>query len=566
MTGVGTQFTTTFRVGDAITVFVGSGWETQTITAITDATDLVTTSFTGTASGAPYTFIGSRFTVAGNGNTQITGHTALGNSALVDDCGLVNTVTGGTTCGALSAPLNIEETVTAFPDSSLSTLGVTSGIGNTVDFNPSAPLSAYQTLSGINNFVMTDSASTENIPALSGTNNIVLNESYGNTISQIVGTNDGITNANIGYVNNLTGYQEVIQNSGGGEIANAIGVLITTPANTSGIIDNNYGLYIDDQSGSGASYDNYNIYSAGSGANYFGGNVIAGSLQLSNVTGTTQCLTADSSGNIAGTGSPCGSGGGSTLTVGTTPVSGGTIGNIFYHASGNLLGEMTTTGSGTVVALATSPVFTTSATSPIIYGGSSAGSSLSLVSTSGTGSNDAVYIKGGTSGGTTIASFFGAGTYAGKVGIATTTPSYPLSVYAANTPQLSLSSGAGLAQWTFANEGGNLYFATTTVAGNATSSPVAGLTILNNGNIGISNTSPAYKLDVTGIGHFTGLVDAAYFVATSSTATSTFGGFIDVNGTGANATSTFASNLWVKGTLRTGTGSMYLNDGGQFFF
>ncbi|MDO8561751.1 MAG: tail fiber domain-containing protein [bacterium] len=46
----------------------------------------------------------------------------------------------------------------------------------------------------------------------------------------------------------------------------------------------------------------------------------------------------------------------------------------------------------------------------------------------------------------------------------------------------------------------------------------------------------------------------------TNTSTSTFAGFIDVNG--ESGTSTIASNLWVKGTLRTGTGSMYLNDTG----
>ncbi|MDD3531309.1 MAG: DUF5011 domain-containing protein [Candidatus Pacebacteria bacterium] len=84
--------------------------------------------------------------------------------------------------------------------------------------------------------------------------------------------------------------------------------------------------------------------------------------------------------------------------------------------------------------------------------------------------------------------------------------------------------------------------------------------ISSTGNVGIGTASPTYALDVTGFGHVTGLVDADHFVATSTTATSTFAGFIDVLGTGANATSTFASNLWVKGTLRTGMGSMYLND------
>lgn len=49
---------------------------------------------------------------------------------------------------------------------------------------------------------------------------------------------------------------------------------------------------------------------------------------------------------------------------------------------------------------------------------------------------------------------------------------------------------------------------------------------LSSGNIGINQTSPAYKLDVSGLGHFTGLVDAQNFVATSSSATSTFAGGI----------------------------------------
>lgn len=46
------------------------------------------------------------------------------------------------------------------------------------------------------------------------------------------------------------------------------------------------------------------------------------------------------------------------ITVGTTTISSGNNGRILYNNSGTL-GEMTTTGSGTVVALATSPVLTT---------------------------------------------------------------------------------------------------------------------------------------------------------------------------------------------------------------
>lgn len=48
----------------------------------------------------------------------------------------------------------------------------------------------------------------------------------------------------------------------------------------------------------------------------------------------------------------------SSITVGTTTVSSGTSGRVLYD-NGGVLGEMTTTGSGTVLALATSPTLVT---------------------------------------------------------------------------------------------------------------------------------------------------------------------------------------------------------------
>jgi hypothetical protein len=71
-------------------------------------------------------------------------------------------------------------------------------------------------------------------------------------------------------------------------------------------------------------------------------------------------------------------------------------------------------------------------------------------------------------------------TGAGLVGISTTTPQYLLNLVNANTPQLSLGVGAGIAQWTFRNAGGNFYLSTTTVAGTATTS-IAALEISNSG-------------------------------------------------------------------------------------
>ncbi len=88
-------------------------------------------------------------------------------------------------------------------------------------------------------------------------------------------------------------------------------------------------------------------------------------------------------------------------------------------------------------------------------------------------------------------------TDAGNVGIATETPPWTLTSFSQTAPQLSLSAGAGIAQWAFRNAGGNLYLATTSVAGTATTSTSA-FTILNNGNVGIGTTNPANKLEVVG--------------------------------------------------------------------
>src|ERR1700759_2079318 len=54
-------------------------------------------------------------------------------------------------------------------------------------------------------------------------------------------------------------------------------------------------------------------------------------------------------------------GGSSSLVVGTTTITGGTTTRILYDNAG-VLGEYTLTGTGTVVAMATSPTFQTSIT------------------------------------------------------------------------------------------------------------------------------------------------------------------------------------------------------------
>ena len=106
----------------------------------------------------------------------------------------------------------------------------------------------------------------------------------------------------------------------------------------------------------------------------------------------------------------------------------------------------------------------------------------------------------------------------GNVGIGTTTPTWLLNPSSATASQLALSSGAGFSQWAFRNAGGNLYIATTTVAGTATSS-MSALTINPNGFLGIGTTTP---------GTFLSIGNGANFINLSPTATSTFGSGINI--------------------------------------
>jgi hypothetical protein len=124
-----------------------------------------------------------------------------------------------------------------------------------------------------------------------------------------------------------------------------------------------------------------------------------------------------------------------------------------------------------------------------------------------------------------------------SVGIGTTTPQWLLHLTSTSTGQLSLDTGKGLSQWVFRNANGTFYLATTTAAGDATSSAPA-LTINSNGVVGIGTSSPSSL--------FNGRLSVA--------------GPIYVGGPSTVATSTFEGNLHVRGQLKVGAGSIYLNE------
>ena len=122
---------------------------------------------------------------------------------------------------------------------------------------------------------------------------------------------------------------------------------------------------------------------------------------------------------------------------------------------------------------------------------------------------------------TTGTAYFG-----GKVGIGTSSPTDTLSV---NGPIFISDQAPAVTTNRLYSNAGSLYWAgnllAVTTPGNWTSDGTSVWRV--GGNVGIANISPSYKLDVTGLGHFTGLVDAANFVATSSSVASIFnGGFL----------------------------------------
>ncbi|MDE2312126.1 MAG: hypothetical protein KGJ93_03520, partial [Patescibacteria group bacterium] len=203
-----------------------------------------------------------------------------------------------------------------------------------------------------------------------------------------------------------------------------------------------------------------------SGASYFAvgadGKVTANSLQISSISGLTQCLHIDSSGNVTGTGTDCGAGGGS--------LSGGTTGYAAIWASSTALTIGTLIDNGTV-----SGVNATSSTVNFLV--------------QGTGSNNPFQVNSST--GTSLLSVAPNGVTSVRQ-LTVTNISGNYGVLIPDNQTVVFGSGNGYTSilgYGEANSNDNLTFR------------VKGTNVMkidSTGNVGIGTTSPSARLSVTG--------------------------------------------------------------------
>lgn len=217
--------------------------------------------------------------------------------------------------------------------------------------------------------------------------------------------------------------------------------------------------------------------------------------------GVTGCAQFNSSGALSNLGTACSNGASTTLLTDNNNFTGATTLNTTLHTGSTTLQNFTGLNSTTSNATSTT-LFTTKASTTALYLSTSIGclqvNSAGLVTS--TGSNCS---SGGGGGNSKFATSTGA--YLGitpngglnvNVGIGTSTPVWPLTIATSSKPQFELSDGTLTNNLFGIRQVGNFtYFGTSSPSTFATSSNTA-LTIDNNGNFGISSTSPYARLSI----------------------------------------------------------------------
>jgi hypothetical protein len=308
---------------------------------------------------------------------------------------------------------------------------------------------------------------------------------------------------------------------------------------------------------------------SGSIASGFGTITTANTITGTTINGTTGINTGasagtqriDASGNLVNIGTIT-SGAINSQTISSTANFTGTvaIATSLSINSGTALTTTNQTGSGSLV-LSTSPTiatptFTTSITTPLIIGGSTASSTLSLQSTSGSGTSDAIKFLVGNNGATEAMRI----KTDGNVGIGTTNPANAFAVISTSTPQMRIGYDNTTNYFTTAvSSAGAVTFDTNGAsAGFTFSDPVTfSSTLSTTGNI-TPSTDNTYDLGTTSLRWRKVEVGPGSIELSSTTGTS---------GAGANytlGTLSFSSTTLKLATSAVGsggTGSLQLTTG-----
>lgn len=215
----------------------------------------------------------------------------------------------------------------------------------------------------------------------------ITNQNTGGNAAALLQSGNGTYNVNLGMVS--TGYTTY-----GSLVANTASIYTGSPVGINLMADNATGVI---KFSSGGNTERVRIDAAGS-LNVGSGNFIVNSAgnitKLNNVTTTFPAsnaagvLTNDGSGTLTW----AAAGGGSGITVGTTTITSGTNTRILYNNAG-VVGEYLTTGSGTTVALSTSPTFTTSIITPVV---TTASTELKLAQTGDAYGESGMYLRNRT--------------------------------------------------------------------------------------------------------------------------------------------------------------------------
>ncbi len=272
--------------------------------------------------------------------------------------------------------------------------------------------------------------------------------------------------------------------------------------------------------------------------------------------------------------------------------------SVWGNSTGKIF-EAVTAASSSALSVSATGFGTTTVSGLTISGSATSTSNVGFNITTGCYAINGTCISGGGSGLSSYDAWTHASIYqsatTSMMGFGTTTPRWALQVASSTAPQLTLSDATG-GHWSFRSINGNLYIATSSATTFATTSTTA-LTINTVGNIGIGSSSPWGQLSINANGGVTGsnplfaigsstsnllVVDYAgrmglgttspyaklsvvgetvstFFTATSTSATSTFAGGLNV-GSGA-LTHDFTSGVTSIGNLAIGAMTFDTNSG-----